>query len=146
MIRLHSSSVSRKLRLGVSVALLLAAAPALADPPAAISDPGDERTRASFQRFAQSWMSKVHHLESEQRKKPTIRPGAKDPLVTYRGYGEDFTTELRPTGHATAPFVGILRYTEHIYSCTELSAENCTVVSSIPVTEIFRFQDGRWVY
>ena len=78
--------------------------------------------------------------------KPTLRPGAANAVVTYRDYGDEFTVELRPTGHAAAPYVGILRYNEQIFSCAEVAGENCTLSSSIPVTEIFRYQGGRWIY
>jgi len=127
----------------LSLAVGFAAMPALADDPAAVAPP-DDRARVSFTKFAESWMAKVQKMAAEQR--PTVRPGAADTLVTYRDYGDDFTVELRPTGHATAPYVGILRYQEQIFSCKDIEADDCTLSSQIPVTEIFRYQDGRWVY
>ena len=93
-----------------------------------------------------AWMDKVHRLAAEERRNPTIRPGAEQVIVTYRGYGEDFSVELRPTGHPTSPFVGLLRYSELLYTCTEPKASDCTVASSVPVTEIFRLRDGHWSY
>ncbi len=33
-----------------------------------------------------------------------------------------------------------------IYSCNGMGAVECSVASSLPVTEIFRYQGGRWVY
>ena len=96
----------------LAVALLLMAAPALADDVAAIPDSADERAR----------------------------------IVTYRGFDDAFTVELRPTGHPTAPFVGILRYNEQVFSCNGVDASKCSVASSLPVTEIFRYQGGRWIY
>lgn len=122
------------------------ALPAFADSPAAIRAPGEERVQSTFDRFAETWMEKVKGMEENQRQNPTVRPGAANPLVTYRGYGDDFSTELRPTGHPSAPYVGILRYSEHLYSCATVEATNCTVASTVPVTEIFRYENGRWVY
>jgi hypothetical protein len=119
---------------------------ACATPPAAIPDPGDRRARSSFKHFANDWMGKMHRLETQNRARPALRPGAERPLVTFRGYGSDFTTELKPTGHPQAPYVGILRYTEHLYTCSDARAKRCSVASTTPVTEIFRFQDGRWIY
>ena len=136
------------LRIGlVAVAVLWGiAAPAPALPPAS-STPGEqERARQSFALFADDWMAKVQRFEEHDRQNPTIHPGASDPLVTYRGYGDEFSIELRPTGHPKAPYVGLLLYTELLYSCTDAKADDCTIASSLPVTEIFRFQDGRWVY
>jgi hypothetical protein len=130
----------------VAAAVCLAAAPSLAEPPASIPGAAQERARDSFARFAQAWMDKVQRLAAEERRNPTIRPGAAEAVVTYRGYGEDFSVELRPTGHPDSPFVGLLRYSELLYTCTDPKASDCTVASSVPVTEIFRFQEGRWIY
>lgn len=133
----------RSLCLSLCAALTFAATPALGGAPADLGDPGDERARASFERFARSWMDKVKKLEAENRRKPTVRASASGTTTTYRGYGEDFSIELRPTGQAVAPYIGLLRYTELVYSCVE---ERCSVASTVPVTEIFRMQDGRWIY
>jgi hypothetical protein len=42
--------------------------------------------------------------------------------------------ELRPTGNAQAPWVGLLRYCEQ------------TPSKSTIVTEIFRYQANKWMY
>jgi len=138
-------AIFRSVCITLAFALIGAAAPALADDtaPAAIAPPVDP-AKASFMKFARSWMDKVQRIAAEQ--KPTVQPGAANAVVTYRDYGDDFTVELRPTGHATAPYVGILRYSEQIYSCKHIAANDCTLSSQIPVTEIFRYQGGRWVY
>lgn len=138
----------RSTSVAIAFALLacpvLLARPVRADMPASVADSGDTRARVSFERFAGQWMARVHQIEEEQRKNPTVRPGATEPMVTYRGYGDDYSIELRPTGHSAAPYIGLLRYTEHVYSCAKVG--QCTIASSVPVTEIFRFQDGRWIY
>jgi len=130
----------------LAVGLLLIAAPALADEVAAIPDSADERARASFSDFARSWMAKMQENETQNRQNPIVQPGPSENVVTYRGIGEDFTVELRPTGHPSAPFVGILRYNEQVYSCDGANASKCSVASTLPVTEIFRYQGGSWVY
>ena len=89
-------------------------------------------------------MKKMHGVESESRRSPDPIAGSK--WVTYRGYSDDFKLELKPTGSAEVPFVGILRYTERVYQCPSVAMRGCTVASVIPVTEIFRYQDGRWIY
>ena len=119
---------------------------ALAAPPAALSNPAQARAEESFQRFVQRWMQKVRALELKHRSNPTVSDGASRPLVTYRGYGNDYSVELRPTGHARTPYVGLLHYTEHVFSCETMEAENCRIASTVPVTEIFRYQNGRWTY
>lgn len=148
MKRSKFSLILRGVGMASGLALLCTAAPALADDtamaaPAAVA-PADNTAKASFTKFAQSWMEKVQRTAAEQ--KPTIQPGAANAVATYRDYGDDFTVELRPTGHASAPYVGILRYSEQIFSCANVAGNDCTLSSSIPVTEIFRYQGGRWVY
>jgi hypothetical protein len=130
----------------VTVVLLLMVAPTIAGEVAAIPNSVDERARTSFSDFARSWMAKMAKNEAQNRKNPTVQPGPSENIITYRGFGEDFTVELRPTGHPSAPFVGILRYNEQVYSCNGVDASKCSVVSSLPVTEIFRYQGGRWIY
>ena len=88
----------------------------------------------------------MRNAEARNRLRPSIRPGAAKSVVTYRGFGDDYQVELRPTGHPASPFIGILRYTEQVYTCREASGSDCSVASSVPVTEIFRYQAGRWVY
>jgi hypothetical protein len=143
MKRFDASEIFRGFCLTAGLALAFAAAPALADSPAAIA-PATEQAQASFTKFAQSWMDKVQRLAAEQ--KPSVQPGAANTTVTYRDYADEFTVELRPTGHAAAPYVGILRYHEQIFSCRNIAANDCSLSSQIPVTEIFRYQGGRWVY
>jgi len=143
MKRFDASKIFQGLCLTAGLVLAFIAAPALADNPAAIA-PTDERAHTSFTKFAQSWMDKVQRMAAEQR--PSVQPGAVNTMVTYRDYGDEFTVELRPTGHATAPYVGILRYHEQIFSCKDIAANECSLSSEIPVTEIFRYQGGRWIY
>ena len=133
-------------RLVLFSALLALSTSALADSPAAIAEAGRNRAASSFERFTEEWIEKVRTLEEKHRTSPTVKQGATDPIVTYRGYAEDYDVEMRPTGNARAPYVGLLRYTEHVYSCASIKAQECSIASTIPVTEIFRYREGRWSY
>ncbi len=130
---------------GLVVSALIAAAPP-ARAGAGSPGPAREDAERSFARFAQEWMRGIRELESRERSRPTIRPGNREPLVTYRGYADGFNVEVRSTGHPEAPFVGVLRYTELLYSCSDVAAATCSVASSVPQAEIFRYQSGRWLY
>jgi hypothetical protein len=116
---------------------------AMAESPAAISDASRSRAEDQFHQFAKTWMANVQRLQTQDRDKPTMRAGGGS---SYRGYGEDYSLELRPTGHPSAPYVGLLRYTELMYSCPSAGRANCSVSSRVPVTEIFRYENGRWSY
>ena len=119
-------------------ALAISASAALADSPAAIAprDPSFARAESSFNSFASEWMKKMEAAEASEKR--NAKGGG------YRGYGEGFKIELKPTGSTTAPYVGLLRYQEH--KCAAGSGDACQVASTTAVTEIFRFQGGRWVY
>jgi hypothetical protein len=134
------------MRLALIWLSLLTAASASASPPASIRPDAQSRAQAAFETFAADWMTKVRALEAHNRAHPQVQSGASRPVVTYRGYGSDYHLELRATGHAKAPWVGLLRYTELLYSCRSVTADDCNVASSVPVTEIFRYTNGRWTY
>ena len=130
--------MKRMVRILLAGAALGAGGAAFASEPAAIapSDPALARAEASFQSFAAEWMQKMEAAEAHERRNAHGK--------AYRGYGEDFKIELKPTGSATAPYVGLLRYQEH--QCAPDSGAACKVTGTTAVTEIFRFQGGRWIY
>lgn len=120
------------------------AATASANPPAAIpnTDPAHQRAERSFNEFAKTWMQKMERVETQNRAHPKVASG----VASYRGYADDFQIELKPTGSQTAPWVGILRYNEMLYTCADQLAKSCSPSKTTRVTEIFRFQGGKWVY
>lgn len=122
----------------VAGAVAFSASTGFAGPPASIpaNDPAMARAEASFQDFAKGWMQKMKAAEVSNRQHAN---GG-----SYRGYDDDFKIELKPTGSATAPYVGLLRYREQ--QCAPGSDSSCKVASTTQVTEIFRFQGGRWIY
>jgi len=134
-------------RLGGSIAgaLLLVGlcAPALAEPPASIprQDAAQQRASRSFDRFAAGWMKKMKKAEASGRKRALANH-------SYRAFSDNsMQMQLRPTGSSKAPYVGLLRYQEQQIRCEDPKARRgCKVVSTTPVTEIFCFQDGHWVY
>lgn len=91
-----------------------------ARPAATVHDPAVE---ASFRAFAGGWLEKMRKAGAAKN-----APGGP------RLIGAAFETELKPTGSRQAPWVGLLRYCEQ------------TPSKSTIVTEIFRFQAGKWVY
>jgi hypothetical protein len=139
----------RRVRSAFSAVLILCcAAAAWANPPAAIpnTDPAHQRAERSFHEFATGWMQKMERLETANRAKPKREANGGTAVASYRGYAEDFQIELRPTGSSTAPWVGILRYNEMLFMCADQLAKNCSTGKTTRVTEIFRFQGGKWIY
>ncbi len=122
--------------------LLLAGQVALAAGPGA--NPTPDKAKVSLDQFANQWMAKMGQLEADNRAQAAHQ--AAGAPVKYRAYGSNFTTELKPTGSKQAPYVGLIRYEEREMSCKDRSQKDCEVAERTPVTEIFRFQNGRWVY
>ena len=120
---------------------------AQAEPPARLDpDAASRGAQASFETFARDWMARAHARSERDRANPRLSPGPKSLVATYREVGPEFETELQPTSRPATPFVGVLRYSESVVTCADLHATDCRVVSTVPVTEVFRLRDGRWVY
>lgn len=129
------------------LAVLLAAQVALAGPPASIHpDATPGAAEASFRAFARDWMARVRARGERERENPRLTPNAREMVATYREVGPDFETQLLATGRPVSTYVGVLRYTENVFACSDLHATDCHAVSTRPVTEVFRLRDGRWVY
>jgi len=130
------------------LALCVPLAAAQAGPPASIDpDAGSSAAvKASFDAFARDWVARAQARGERERANPRLTPGARELIATYREVGGDFETELQPTGRPDSPYVGVLRYSEQVMACADLHASACHPVSTVPVTEVFRFREGRWVY
>lgn len=119
-------------------------APSVADVPAAQAPALDRRAEASFARFAARW------IESQRRRHekaaPHLRPGPRAPIATLRRIDPEYRAELRSTGRPAAPYVGVVHYTELLYTCRGLDARDCTLAAEEPQAAIFRYRRGRWEY
>ncbi|NNL67502.1 MAG: hypothetical protein HKP30_14730 [Myxococcales bacterium] len=100
----------------------------------------------AFEQHAKSWMADLEKNEARNRSEAPVYSVANESVIRFAGYGDDFETQVKPTGRAQTPFVGILRYKENLYTCLHQDESRCTVTRSIPVSEIFSFRNGRWTY
>jgi hypothetical protein len=101
----------------------------------------------AFADFAQNWLGGLSREAARQENGAGFpAPGApgQPERFTYRDSGEAFAIQLKSTGNAASPFVGILSYTENVYLCGGPTRDDCEFVESSPITEIFPFRDGRW--
>jgi hypothetical protein len=101
-------------------------------PAKTLAAPADPKIEASFRAFARTWIGKMSKAKGAPGGRKRIR--------------DEFEIELRPTGSKQAPWVGILRYCEETLRCTSASAASCQVSKTTAVSEIFRFQAGKWTY
>lgn len=129
------------------LALLALRGIAFADPPPARLAPDSHGgAEASFRAFASDWMTRVRAHGEHERANPRLTPGAREVIATYREVGPKFETELQATGQPSSPYVGVLRYTESVFTCSDLRATDCHVASTVPVTEVFRLRGEHWVF
>ena len=98
----------------------------------------------AFERFTGDRVQILHARGLRASTRPEVRPGPERPVITYRAVGDDFDTDIEPTGVPAVPFVGLLHYTERVFSCEAVDATQCVEVASRPVTEIFRYREGIW--
>ena len=99
----------------------------------------EAQARSAFDAFTQTWMDKL-------RSSSAVRTVSTSSGSTVKRFSTTHTEEVKPTGSASNPYVGVLHYTEESYNCSDAAQRNCTLVESTPVTEIFRYQNGKWVY
>ena len=135
-----------KTALAVAVLGLVLATPAVADRPASIAPDAQRRAEVSFASFAAGWMADLQHRMARERDKPRLRAGALAPVATFREIADDYTIELQVTGRPQAPYVGVVHYPELVFTCANLATRDCPLAMESPVSEIFRYRAGRWVY
>lgn len=100
--------------------------------------PARHDVEASFERFALAWMEETRRLSAADPDAPGSGGSADPPANPY-------SIEIRATGDATVPYLGLLRYVEVQQACAAVAKAPCRRTSTA-VTEIFRFEGGRWVY
>ncbi len=134
------STLTPRLGLVLAGALLglALAGPAAAEPPAAIPNSSHDRANATFESFAKTWMKQ---MEKAGRSQPRMIPTG----AAFRDPSDEFQIETKATGRPGSPFVGILRYQEEQLHC-DRDGGNCRSMGKTPITEIFRFKNGRWIY
>lgn len=119
----------------LALSMALGAAPMAWAEPAAIAPSGlREKAEASFQSFARGWVQDMQQREAK----------AKKAGQNHTAPGREWHVELRPTGRASTPYVGILHYTENRMQCS--GASNCQRVGGSGIAEMFRYQNGKWIY
>lgn len=110
---------------------------------------GAPAAERAFERFAGEWMKGLAaQVDESDDAARYLRPasGGGDRNVVVKKMRGDHETETQETGKAAAPYVGILSYTEETWLCVGPSQEDCELVESMPITEIFPFHDGAWRY
>jgi hypothetical protein len=113
-------------------------------PPAEAQEFDLERATSSFRSFATSWMAQlVRDADGQRNRFLSSKPRER---LTYRRYTDSFETHLRETGRAGTPYVGILTYVEHVYSCTGEKLSSCRLLDSAAIEELFPFTNGGWRY
>lgn len=95
---------------------------------------GDAATTVSFEQFSRDWVTKMKTIARARfaTEKKRLR--------------ETYEMELRATGSAVAPWVGVLSYCEVTLQCAGAAESSCKPTSSTVVKEMFRLQGGKWVY
>jgi len=120
-------------------------------PSTAVADPGILSVQESFEKFANAWMAKLDRIGKMNIRALNIMPDDQGFVGRYVCYGPECEFSIKETRSPETPFVGILRYREkHFLKKGETRQKTIQsagmLTEKIPVTEIFRFTHGKWVY
>ncbi|MDL1959942.1 MAG: hypothetical protein LWX01_11425 [Deltaproteobacteria bacterium] len=120
-------------------------------PSTAVADPGILSVQESFEKFANAWMAKLDRMGKMNIRALNITPRDQGFVGRYVCYGPECKFSIKETGSPETPFIGLLHYSEkHFLKKGETRQETIQspgmLTDNIPVTEIFRFTHGKWVY
>jgi len=120
-------------------------------PNGSVAAGSDAQVETSLRAFAGQYMQSL--------RKENCRSPQKSRVESYEGgycirsvvYDGSWSVELKKTESKATPYIGVLTYQErHLvrYGPEEKDLANQpeVTVAQIPVTEIFRFSKGNWVY
>ena len=109
--------------------------------------------KQTFKEFAAEWMAKLEKISKNNAK--NINPKLSEADGVYSGryvcYGPECQTSVKKTGSPVTPYVGMIHYTEKQMLKKGSNREEAmndpgAIIIETPVTEIFRFSKGHWVY
>lgn len=116
--------------------------------------PTNEQTAVAtskFQRFAVNWMARVAKSYRCTVEKKEVVPRGNGFVARYFVLDPStLDTRVKAAGSVATPFVGVMRYEEHLYECEGDTPQSASAgpfkrVERTRVTEIFRYDSTRWV-
>ncbi len=111
----------------------------------------EEAALATFDTFTLEWMQKLIQTENFHKSQAQVVESPDGFAVEYIGYIPDRHINVKKTNSSDTPYVGILTYLEKKLRCAGKTKEDALKgpfeqVETSPVSEIFRFTKGKWVY
>ncbi len=114
----------------------------------------DSAALKSLETFSQGWMAKLCEISrknGESIDKMEVAPDKEGYTANYTSYGPNCQVVVKKTDSKAAPYVGLISYPEKRIvkkgrTLKEVTDDPGKVESETPVTEIFRFQNGHWIY
>ena len=111
----------------------------------------EEDALATFDAFTIEWMQKLVQTEDFHKTQAQVVESPDGFAVEYVGYIPDRLIKVKKTDSSDTPYVGILTYSEKKLRCAGKTKEEALQgpfeqVETNPVSEIFRFTKGKWVY
>ena len=112
---------------------------------------GSDSLSSSFDEFCGSWMQKLEAREADNVKHVKWQKDGTGVQGQYVGYSSEHKCDLKaPKKKGDVP-IGKISYRELLYqkqgpSTADAQASQPRVVEITEVTEIFRWEKGKWIY
>lgn len=110
-----------------------------------------ETATTQFETFARSWVDRVGRNFKDRQGHVCVRQEGGEWVASYVAVEDtSLETTVKSKDSRTCPYVGVLRYQEHHFEARGASSDAVRQgpferVRRVRVTEIFRYDTGRWV-
>lgn len=110
-----------------------------------------EKAALQFESFAKNWVQRVQRNLRNRASKMQLRHDAGEWVASYTEVQDaSLETKVKPSSSRVCPYIGVLRYHEYHYEARGASEDAVrngpfTPVKRVRVTEIFRYDTGRWM-
>ncbi len=115
---------------------------------AAASKASPEQVSQEFDQFCQDWMAKLAQREHDNIKNIKWNSGSDGVEGEYVGYPPDHTCVVKDGGEEPVGKIAYqeVRYEKHGATVAEAQQNPAHAVETTAVTELFRYDHGKWIY
>jgi hypothetical protein len=111
----------------------------------------EQQIENSFRKFAQEYMTGLRRENCRSEAVSPVQSYENGYFIRSVDYNGQWAVYLKKTDSKATPYIGMLTYQEkhlvrYAAEAKDLGPQSESVVSEVPVTEIFRYSAGSWQY